>query len=143
MTKGATVADVTNDTQGEGVARYEELAREFGRRLREARESRWPRPRQRDWAEAMGLTDVRQYQRWEHGEQLPSLERLPLILEVSGIDVTDLFDAPGTQTRDDIREHIDRVADELSSKIEANFFSVITAIAELRAYVEERLPEQS
>src|ERR1044072_7192495 len=108
-----TVADVTTgDTTPEEEAYRSELAREFGRRLKEARERRFPKPRQRDWAIAMGLTDVRQYQRWEHGEQLPSLERLPKIIEVSGIDVSDLFENPGGMTRDAIRTYFDERIDE-------------------------------
>lgn len=140
------MADVTSDdARDEGNERQEQLLREFSRRLREARENRWPKPKQRDWALAMGLTDVRQYQRWEHGEQLPSMERLPRIVEVSGIDVSDLFEPPAGMTRDGIRTYFDRRMEELEnrvmSKMEANFLAIADGQARLFKLLEARLPD--
>jgi len=143
-----TVADMTNDdTTRDEEAYRSELAKEFGRRLKEARERRFPKPRQRDWAIAMGLTDVRQYQRWEHGEQLPSLERLPKIIEVAGIDVSDLFETPGGMTRDGLKSYFDeRISeeiDEVKKMLEANFYAIAETLGELRAIIDSRLPNQN
>lgn len=123
------------DSLGE---RHELLLEEFSRRLREARESRWPKPKQREWAEQMGLTDVRQYQRWEHGEQLPSFERLPLIIEVSGIDITDLFEPPDSLSREDMKTYFDGRIDELRRLIEASVIGLQDSIIQVQAEIYQR-----
>lgn len=137
-----TVIEASNhDTPSDHL---EYIKREFSRRLREAREKRYPRVRQKDWATAIGLTDVRQYQRWEHGEQLPSLERLPKIVEVTGVDFSDLFEPPGSLTRDGMRTHFDDRMDELErrlfERLEANFYAINERIVDLRSLIESRLP---
>jgi len=134
-----TIGDMTPDEE----AYRSELAKEFGRRLKEARERRFPKPRQRDWAIAMGLTDVRQYQRWEHGEQLPSLERLPKIIEVAGIDVSDLFETPGGMTRDGLKTYFDERIEELRSEMSANFYALATAIRELELNLSSKLSDHN
>lgn len=139
------MADMTNDDTKRDDDEYrQELAQEFGRRLKAARQNRFPRPRQRDWALLMGLTDVRQYQRWEHGEQLPALERLPKIIEVSGIDVSDLFETPNGMTREALKNYFDGRLEELEQRmtrlLEANFYGIAETLGELRAIVDARLP---
>ena len=126
--RGNLVAPVTPPEEGDAQL---ELRREFGRRLREAREKRWPRPLQREWAEQMGLTDVRQYQRWEHGEQLPAMERLPKIIEVSGIDITDLIEPPSGLTRDGIKEYFDQRIEAMTTLLQANQALIQEMIEEL------------
>ncbi len=137
------MVDVNGKTPSTGGGSHFELRREFGRRLRNAREQRYPRPLQREWAEAMGLTDVRQYQRWEHGEQLPSMERLPKVIEVSGIDVSDLLEPAGSMSRDDLKAYFDSRLDdailELKSYMEASFLATYEAIARMEQKLETRL----
>lgn len=136
------MADVTNhDDRDEGNEHRQHLLVEFSTRLKTARESTWPKPKQKDWARLMGLSDVRQYQRWEHGEQLPPLERLPLISKVSGVDFSDLFGPPGGLTRDGIQDHFDARIEELEKKVEANFYALAETMVELRKLIEARLPE--
>lgn len=140
------VADMTNGDATRDEEKYRlELAQEFGRRLKASRLNRFPRPRQRDWALAMGLTDVRQYQRWEHGEQLPSLERLPKIIEVSGIDVSDLFETQNGMTRESLRIYLDTRMEELEQRMtgmmEANFYAIAETLGEIRGIVDARLPQ--
>lgn len=139
------MAHATNqDTTPDEESYREELAREFGRRLKEARMRRHPRPRQKDWALEIGLTDVRQYQRWEHGEQLPSMERLPKIIEVSKIDVSDLFEPANGMTRDGLKSYFDDRINELEKKmtssLEVNFYTLMEMLGELRAIIDARLP---
>ena len=132
MTEGDSLSDSVDPRTEE---RFLELLEEFARRLREATGRGLPRPfiTQERAAHEIGVS-LRQYQRWEHGPpagpnggQLPPLERIPRIVEVTGIDVTDLFEpAPGL-TRDGIKDYFDNRIEEITTLVQANQSEIQTA----------------
>lgn len=142
MTEKTTVADVTNDDtfNGDLDEQDRKLAIEFGRRLREARESKWPKLTQEVAAQKVGVS-LRQYQRWEHGEQIPPFERVGRIVEIIGVDISDLIEPAGALTRDGIKTYFDKRMDAMQSAVEANFYAIsellIEVLAEVRSTKED------
>lgn len=130
---------------------HRELAQEFARRLREARERQWPRLTQKAAAEQVGISE-RQYIRWEHGDQLPPFERIARIVEVTGVDISDLIEPAGSITRDGIKDYFDQRIEEITKLVQANQLLLQDAIEQLRVLngtilervdaVERRLSER-
>jgi transcriptional regulator with XRE-family HTH domain len=51
---------------------------------------------QKEFAEALGLSQVSVWQ-WEHGESLPTADKLPAIAKVLGCTINELFNDDGKE----------------------------------------------
>lgn len=137
MTERTTVIDVTDDatTENEGNGpewqeRDKKLALEFSRRLLDARLAKWPKLTQEVAAREIGVS-LRQYQRWEHGEQVPPFERIGRVVEVVGVDISDLVEPTGALTRDGLKSYFDKRIESIETVVQANHSLLREAIDDL------------
>ena len=124
VTEGGTSTERTLEPQ------HREMLEKFSRRLRDAREAKFPKLTQERACREIGVS-LRQYQRWEHGEQFPPFERIQKIVEIVGVDVSDLFEPQGSMTRDGMKEYFDMRINAVETLVQANQALIQEAIEEL------------